>query len=1207
MRRREIIFTLLLAAVFLLAAGFFFFSSSFFLTGVVVPWISRSTGCPMSVENAEFRPLTRRLILHGFRLGREDQPFLTVRRARGTAQFRNLVRGIIDFDDVELHGAELNICRDASGRWCSYELGTVEHAPSSVPKPAAVSAEKTEKRESPSSSPVQVRVARCRMEDSRVNVIVRDRQRDFSWSFTRISGEMDDFRNNGTMMIKCFSPFQVTGHEGIDFSGKVEWNGELVLDEELAFAGLRGGFVFGSFDGRIDQRKIGGSEVRCTLDVLREKDRKWNFRNFRLIQQENQQVGSWVEFAGYMPDGHGKYRLDFRRFLLSGQLLTLLMDMGCGVRPGNARFDAHGSVSGDFEQITANIVCRAERKAGPAWFGTEKVDLPDFQLQGEQNMAFDIHSRKAEVRNAHAQIFSGGRQILSLHKFPKDNSVKALINGFDLKLLQFFIPDTQKFGIADGVLNGKMDMRSGDRTGSVLCRTDLHFSETTFRAGAWQPEKVDAVVAGNVSIPLDLSKADVSYCRITTSRDQDAFLTVSVSGSVPIRQENADLFWQASGNLERILSWSRCPSARDAAKISGVFAPVRMEASGKLKFSSGRVSFLDHQVRLSGKKQSSLNMSLTPRDYQWLCPAKGTWSIRWQSSFPADLLPAMPWAAFSGGRYAGTGSVDIRNNGGEFVVQGAAEGQELSGALYGKSFSRLSVGADFSFLRNRQGEYNLNRSLFYCRAGGQPALRLESSGSGTPAGGAFHADVQVRYLNEHLLNIFFPGRFRSGQLAGRSRISGNFRNMNWDLNGFFTVNALRSPGASRAVDGKLQYEFKRRGNAGEIPRCRLLLNSGGKVLADLQLTAAMPDNPSLPMKVRLAATTADLSSLYEQISSPAPAVSGGTAASGSEAAEYHAVDRVAPAAPDRMVLQTGPRAKEVDLDLRDMSWGSSQKFALSGKLFLLRNKVVARNLIVDGGDGRILWNVDGMDFPTGMILAVHGKVLKPIAIGPFVTLFFPSSGLNGVLESGEWNFNFRRLFSAHWGEDLAGQCRLNFREVDFPVNAANGPLSRLLLLPVETIVRADQLIPSNWNVRQHFETLWKYKLSAESPFARLRFHSGELLVAAENGELQIKRMLFTGDPLSRMSVEGKMRLMAPYELEFDSQVILCGVQAKLPVRGVVSSPHVAAWQVFARMPGQTLSGWLDIFSPFSDSNSASEIPLISPFIRLLRDVAGFQE
>ena len=102
-------------------------------------------------------------------------------------------------------------------------------------------------------------------------------------------------------------------------------------------------------------------------------------------------------------------------------------------------------------------------------------------------------------------------------------------------------------------------------------------------------------------------------------------------------------------------------------------------------------------------------------------------------------------------------------------------------------------------------------------------------------------------------------------------------------------------------------------------------------------------------------------------------------------------------------------------------------------------------------------------------------------------------------------------------------------------------------------------------------------------------------------------MAFAGEPLSLMDMGGKMRLQFPYELDFDSRVLLCGVQAKLPVRGVLNSPEVAAWQIFTQLPGQTLNGWFEIFSPSGEKKRGSEIPLFSPFIQLIRDLAGFQE
>lgn len=1182
MRRRETIFALLLAAVFLLAAGFFFFTGSFFLTRILTPWIARSTGCPIVVEQAEFRPFSGRLILYGFRLGRPDRPFLTVRRARGNPQFHHLIRGIIDFADVELHGAELNLCRDASGDWCRNELAlAAEDADDAAPADGA-----------PDSDPVQVRISRLRVEDCRVHVSTHDQQRDMAWHFDGISGEMDDFRNGGTMAVKCFSPFRITGLDGVDFSGRMEWNGELKLDDELAFRGLRGSFVFGSLSGRIDQHQMDRADVRCAVDVLRQSSGDWDLRHFRLVQQKWQKVLSLVEFTGIIPAGAGKYQLDFRRFFLSGQLLSLLTDMGCGIRPGEMVIDGHGQISGDENHFAADLVCKADRQSGVAQFGQVKVMLPDFQLRTTQHFAIDLARRKADFRNVRLEILSGGQQVMQIRKQPGEEHLRAEMQDFDLKLLQFLLPDARKFRIAEGRLSGSVQLLPGGLDESITCRAALHLRDLALQAGAWQPEGIGGRISGEFALPVSGGAVQVPAFRLETAYRDGPLLEVSAAGSLPVSEAKAALSWRFDGDVLKLLHMFRGRVAEDAAHIAGAFAPLKAAGSGKLLFADGKMTIRNHQVQLTGREKSFLRLDLQDRDFARSPRDLHPRRIRWQAAFPAQLLPPMPWISFAGGRYTGRGGIAVYSHFSELSAEGEVLWHDLTGSLYRRVFEKVSGGTDFSLNRDRHGRYTLNRSSLFCRVDGNPAMRMECVGSGDPATGKFQSDIRVRYINEYFLNILFPGRFRSGQLAGQTRIGGDFRQMAWDAKGFFAVDHLRSPGASRAVKGNLQYEFTRAGAACKVPLCRLRLESGSRVLADIQMNISAPAEEKKPIKIHLSASPLDLSSLYAQIGQAEPA----SDISGPERNK------------ERMILQTGSRVKVMQLDLRNMSWGAAQKFALNGSLVFQRNRVTADNMLLDVGNGRFQWGLDGMDFPTGMMLSLHGKVLKPFSLRPFAALFYPQSGLEGVVTAGDWQLNFRRLFSDHWGEDLAGQCRLVFSDVVLPVNAANGPLSRVLLLPVETIVRADQLIPETWDVRKHFETLWKYKLSADSPFADLQFHKGELKVSASGGDLQVKKLHFAGAPLSRMEVTGKMRLTFPYELEIDSDVELCGVQAKLPIRGQLNSPRVETWKVLARMPDKTLTGWLEVFNPFNNEDgAASRIPLISPFIRLLRDVAGFQE
>ncbi|MBO5688872.1 MAG: hypothetical protein J6S73_02995, partial [Lentisphaeria bacterium] len=781
---------------------------------------------------------------------------------------------------------------------------------------------------------------------------------------------------------------------------------------------------------------------------------------------------------------------------------------------------------------------------------------------------------------------------------PETSAVSARIKDLDLKLLQFLMPDMQQFGISGGSVSGEVHWAKDWGANAISGRTELRFAQTSLHAGAWSPEVFDAVVAGQFKLPVSGGALKVESFRLDAEREGSVFLHFGASGSLPLPDGKAELAWQAEGDAVRLLEMFRTSSSAEATAVLRQFAPVRAAGSGKWDFSPEGVTLREHRVELAGRDKSSVQLALDKRDLLWKDPLRQPWKIRWQAACPAVLLPLWPSVHFSGGDFSGSGELGIQRGAAGGAVHGEVQWQDLAGRLYGNPFERFSGGVEFSLSRDGRGVCNLSRSSLYGRVAGKPALRLECSGACVPSTGAFQADVQVRYANEHWLDILLPGRFRSGQLSGRSRIHGDLRKTDWVLNGFFAVDKLRSPGAARAVDGRLQYEFHRRGKALEMPFCNLRLNSGSKVLADLQLQFSVPAAEEQPVKIRFSGAPLDLSSLYAQVS--APSSSAGTR-SLAESPD------IAPAARERVVLYAGERLKEVQLDLRDMSWGGSQRFALKGDIVLQKNRVTARNMVLDGGGGQLEWGADGMDFPAGMMLAVHGKVGKPFALNPFVSLFFPESGLDGVVESGEWSLNFQRLFTARWGADLQGSSRFRLKNVELPVNAANGPLSRLLLLPVETVVRAEQLIPETWDVRKHFKTLWEHKFSAKSPFSLLKFHSGELVLTASHGDLRIKQMQFTGDPLARLEAAGKMRLISPFELEFDSTVLLCGVQAKLPVRGFLSSPQVAAWQLFSRLPGSTLSGWMDIFSPFNEDGASAEVPFISPFIRLIRDVAGFQE
>ena len=83
-------------------------------------------------------------------------------------------------------------------------------------------------------------------------------------------------------------------------------------------------------------------------------------------------------------------------------------------------------------------------------------------------------------------------------------------------------------------------------------------------------------------------------------------------------------------------------------------------------------------------------------------------------------------------------------------------------------------------------------------------------------------------------------------------------------------------------------------------------------------------------------------------------------------------------------------------------------------------------------------------------------------------------------------------------------------------------------------------------------------------------------------------------------------MRSPYELKLDSEVSLCGVEARIPVEGTFTDPSVSTWKVLAKMPGETLGGWFDVIAHPDGDQPMPEIPAVSPFVRMMRDLVGFR-
>jgi len=1159
MFRREIIFALLLAAVFLLAAGYFFLTGSFFLTHILTPWIAESAACPLDIRHARFNPFSRQLVLRHFRLGDPDRPMLTVRRARGKIDLWALCRGEFAFDGVELRGATLNLRRDASRRQV-----------------------RTDGKETTPSSPVMLRIGSARAEDSRVNIEVKDGVREMRWSFDGVSASASDLRNGGRMKLGCHSPFRAVGRHGTDFSGEFVWEGELVLDRNLELAAIRGEASFGHFAGQIARHEIESGEVSCVIDAERPAPDAWRFRRFRLLRAKAHTAVGLAEFSGHIRPG--RYAFDVRRVMLSGQLLAVLTDFGCGVWPGDARLDWRGRIRGDGDGFSAEWDGVIDRRSGPVFFDGETLDLPGFRLTASQDMALNWRNARVQLRKAAAELSVGGRPVASVRK-AANGSTLVRFDGADWDLLRFLNPRIAGLGLRGGTATGTVSLGTGAHADILAADIAFSLAGTSVRRGALRSQPFDVEISGQCALPLAEGMLKIGRLRTALTRSGGLLGEIELAGSVPLRGGRAELSWRGSAVPDAALAVTDDAACREIRTALARFAPLKLDAEGKILFAPGRVSLGDLRLKFAGP--DAVLQARSP-DPIALLPSGGSFPVRsvvWNAEIPAKRLSAAGFE-LTGGVCRMKGKGGFFHGGAGF--DGDVRWRNVSGRCGGRPFAGFSGGLDWAFLRKPDGSLTIRRGTLFCQHAGHPALRLESSGERDGKTGAFQADVQVFYANEHLADIPCPGLVREGQFSGRLRIAGGVPRGDWVLTGGGELKKLRLDGADAPVDGELRGEFFRRGAAAGLRNGRMTLKRAGAVLADLRLTADAPADPSAPVRILLSGDKLDLKGCYTQLGAPAAA----------------ADPLPVPAASERQAFDFGPRVKDVRVALSDMRWGDMRGFALDGTLRLCRNRLTAKDFAADLGGGRIVWDLESMDFPTGMMLTASGRVIRPLSLNAVTALFYPESGFSGTLAGGEWKLKFRRLFSADWGDDLVGESRLRFERLELPVNAASGPLSSILLLPLETVIRADRLIPATLDVRGHFQSLWRHRTDPGGPFSRLKFSLGDLHLAASDGKLQVRRMRFVGDPLEEMCAEGSVRLREPYEMELESDVSLFGVAAKLPIRGTLGAPRTTAWKVLARMPDSTLKRWFDVLAQPGEL-PLPKVPVVSPFVRLLRILAGY--
>ena len=1189
-------YTLPAAAIPLAVLLYFFLTSSFFGVTVLLPVVGRCTGLQLAARSVSWSPIRGTFELRGMRLGPAGEPFLLAKRASGEIRLRRLLRRQINAPILELEGAELAFCRDARNRWNFTRL--IEAA---VP-------DEDEPDDDGEIGVYRLELERIAIRRSRIIAADHTPDRGGRLEIDQFEAEANRYGNDLNTQLRASGRLRMVSGRDLSLTGRLSVQAGLESGGDLSLRRLALETNLSQLTGKIADRPLAAGTIEGDLELADAGPHGWEIRRFSLRQKLSDTVRSRVEIAGTLqPD---PFRCDLNLSArISDELTAALSDCLRGVNPGRIQLVAEGHVTAGDEKLDTSGTLNIVRAEGEAQFGRERLTLPGFELKLRHHLSADLAELRFDIEDLQAELLEDRWALarVTLNRpfaynaaasriETPDASLSLKLVGLPIPLLRLAFSDPA-FIPAAGSLDGDLTLELTPE-GQPELTGSLNLTEGAFRSGAW---RLDRLTAEGILHGVVGRDGALSFDRLRLRAARDGADLGEVSGTAVLTPHGGtgSCQLQFGGVTERWLPLLP-PCCRPFAEpIPPELFPAALSGSGRFRFGPGFGVCEDLRLRLDAAGGAVLKAEL-PKQLFSAQGAEENWDITLRAELDAAAFRRLVPAARSltRGEIAAETRIHAARR---FQTIGIETGFDLKGGglpLPERADAALDFHSDLACFLNDNGRLQLNNFDAALRVDGNPALRISGTGHYDRAADRAEGTLRIRYLNNAFLDAVLPGRLTDGLVAGELRAEASPRRGRFLLNGNLSMDKFRTPGSTRPFFGKGQFRVARDDRAVTLSECSFNLADSIKPLASVRLAATLPHAPEEAAALRIAANGADLWTMYEDVA-PAPA-----------APESADLSFFAPArrpAAERVPFYFGNRPILLDLDLRDLRWKSGV-FDLKGGVRLYRNRAettAPAHLFINGAD--LVFDLAMDDRPAGMALRTRAKAASPIELTPLLTLIEDAPSCSGTLSEFTWDLAFEQLLSSEWYRGFRGEADGRFADLDVRYTKADHPLARLVLLPVELLVRAGTLVPDTLELRSNWEKL--LTLSAphvSSPFSKLHFRQGRFALTAEENLLHVRELMFRGDPVRELAFTGMMTLPPPNNLDLTAKVEVGTLAAQLPIRGPLDAPEPEVGSMFQSVTGASLEALLKRLG-----NAMPEAPVrgetYGPFIRLLRDLAGFEE
>ncbi len=1209
-RKKKLAVTVLLVAVVLTATGFFL-TSSFFLTGAVLPLFRRLTHIRLEVDEISWNPWRNHLTLYQFRLGPEDAPLVTARRVRGYYLPGRLLRGVLAFHDVEGDGVEVALVEDEEGRWNFQRLlarkpgRTGSPAAASVNRPQPPSSRKPAAMKSATNHAADIDpdsgrrtprldLTNIQVEEGAFHLISARSGRRLDFHVEDLTLDAKSLRNPGIMPLQGTGRFSLKSSGGMDLTGRVDLTQTIQWTRNFRLSGWDLRLQLNELEGQIAERPLHHGGIMLSTAAER-RNGALEISRFQLRQDRLGELLSRLDMTGTLGPGRREFQLEILRAELSEEVVALLSDVWFGVNPGQVRLEGAGIFQASRGKLLSRGQLSLERREGEAAFGGERLRLPGFRFRTEQDFVIDSATQELQVRSLNAELSEEGHSALRLHlpgparydlnggagkatAAGAPSRVLLEVDRFDLSLLRFFVPAGRGVRLSEGLLSGRVEVRLPKDLDGAEMAGELDVGGLNLRLRNWHGELLNGRLEFTAALLPDFSWK-IPSLSLTADHGGDLLGMLEASAAWHRKDRRGHLLLKCSQLEEALLPLLPSAKTRDVIKRRiAPFAPVRGAGTAELEWSDAGVRLKQAVLSAAGAEDSLLSLRLAPQFFDlsekrwiptdnWRGTLEGEAPLSRLNSFlPADKV------TFSEGRLRFSAALDAGSDLKSMTTNGTLVLNGLAARCGGLHFRDVTLQNNFSLYFPGDGRVQVPSNVLYCRVNGRPALRLELSGA-TEAAGAWEYRLAVRYLNEQLTRLLLPGRLEECALAGELTVSGK-QTSEIQASGLLNLENLRWTGAGMGTSGQLNFELSRKGGTCRIRHSRLTLLQGPRRLLSAELTATIPGDVSRPIRAELKTEQADLTALHAlTVSLPATPAPLSAVSSSPATPVLAATPAALPKV--RTPLFFGKRPVALTLGLQNLNWGSALALSLTGKVRTREHRLDAPSLRLTVNGRPLTCSLYMLDTARGLAIGTTGQLEQPLRLAPLVSLSTPDSQFQGTLRRLSWRLNLRNVPEPEWLELAEGTVRAELADIIIPNRTLFNPYARILLAPVEALMRVSALLPNSINLQGEWRKFQDNMLASGSTFSELRFHSGILALRARQRQIEIEQCDFRGTPVEALKFYGRIATGDQQTLALVSQLSLFGMPVTIPIQGTLTAPQINLRELIPAMTGGQLQSLID--------------------------------